>query len=124
MAIDGDRGATLNPAVYERRPFIATYIMASRPMGVLYVGSTSNLYQRVAQHRQRRLEGFTKDHGCGMLVWFQPFERMTSARRREAALKGWNRPWKMELIERTNPEWRDLYPFLIGEEPDPRIPPL
>ncbi len=106
----------------ERRPFIATYIEASRPFGVIYIGVTSNLYVRGRQHRDGVADGFTKRHGCGMLVWYQPFERITTAIRREKALKSWNRAWKMQLIEQRNPGWADLYPALCGLAPDPRIP--
>ena len=106
-----------------RRPFIATYIQASRPFGVLYIGMTNNLYERSRQHREGDVEGFTRKHGCGILVWYQPFALVTEAIRREKALKSWNRPWKMQLIEQQNPEWLDLYPSLVGLAPDPRIKP-
>ncbi len=106
----------------EKRPLIATYIEASRPFGVVYVGMTSNLYRRGGEHRTGETDGFTKRHGCNILVWYQPFERVTCAIRREKALKRWNRPWKMQLIEARNPDWVDLYPFLVGQQPDPRLP--
>ena len=105
----------------DKRPLIATYIEASRPFGVVYIGMTSNLYRRGAEHRAGKGGAFTKRHRCNILVWYQPFERVTSAIRREKALKRWNRPWKMQLIEQRNPEWRDLYPFLRDEAPDPRL---
>ena len=104
-----------------RRPLIATYIEASRPFGVVYIGMTSNLYRRGREHRDGKIDGFTKRHGCNLLVWYQPYERVTTAIRREKALKRWNRAWKMQLIETRNPDWVDLYPFLCGEAPDPRI---
>lgn len=103
------------------RPFIATYIMASRPFGVIYIGSTSDLYRRGHQHRSEAINGFTKKYHCGMLVWYEPHELMVSAIHRERQLKRWNRPWKMQLIERRNPDWCDLFPFLLGEASDPRI---
>ena len=106
----------------EKRPLIATYIEASRPFGVLYIGMTSNLYRRGGEHRTGEGGGFTKRYGCNILVWYQPFEFVTSAIRREKALKRWNRAWKMQLIEARNPEWRDLYPWLLGQEADPRLP--
>ena len=109
--------------VSERRPFIATYIEASRPFGVLYIGVTSNLYTRGAQHRDGAIDGFSKRQGCNMLVWYQPFELITVAIRREKALKRWNRAWKMQLIEQRNPGWLDLYPSLCGLAPDPRVKP-
>ena len=105
----------------ERRPFIATYIEASRPFGVLYIGMTSNLYERGRQHREGVIEGFTKRRGCNLLVWYERHELVTAAIRREKALKRWNRPWKMQLIEARNPDWVDLYPSLCGTVPDPRI---
>jgi putative endonuclease len=107
--------------VDSRRPLIATYIEASRPFGVVYIGVTSNLYRRGREHREGRTDGFTKRYGCNMLVWYQPYELVTSAIRREKALKRWNRAWKMQFIETRNPGWVDLYPFLCGEAPDPRI---
>ncbi|HYC75750.1 GIY-YIG nuclease family protein [Brevundimonas sp.] len=106
----------------DKRPLIATYIEASRPFGVIYTGMTSNLYRRSAEHRAGEGSAFTKRHGCNILVWYQPFERVTSAIHREKALKSWRRPWKMQLIEQRNPEWRDLCPFLRGEQDDPRLP--
>ncbi len=105
----------------DRRPLIATYIQASRPFGVLYIGMTSNLYRRGREHREGVIEGFSKKHGCGMLVWYESFELVTAAIRREKALKRWNRAWKMQLIEQRNPDWVDLYPSLCGLEPDPRV---
>ena len=101
---------------------IATYMMASRPFGVIYVGMTNNLYRRATDHRLGRVPGFTKTHGCGLLVWCQPFELVVTALRREKALKRWNRAWKMQLIERRNPDWSDLYPWLCEGAPDPRLP--
>ena len=106
----------------DKRPLIATYIEASRPFGVVYIGMTSNLYRRGREHRDGTGSGFTKRYGCNIIVWYQTFERVTAAIRREKALKRWNRAWKMQLIEARNPEWRDLYPFLLGEQPDPRLP--
>ncbi len=103
-------------------PFIATYIQATRPLGVLYTGMTSDLYSRATQHREGMVEGFTRKHGCGLLVWYEQHSFVTEATRREKALKRWNRVWKPELIERRNPDWRDLYPSLMGFEADPRLP--
>lgn len=106
----------------DRRPFIATYIEASRPFGVVYIGMTSNLYRRGSEHRDGTGGGFARRYGCNILVWYQTFERVTAAIRREKALKRWNRAWKMQLIEQRNPDWLDLYPFLLGQQPDPRLP--
>ena len=107
----------------ERRPFIATYILASRPLGVLYTGMTSNLYERIRQHRDDRVEGFARRYGCQTLVWYETHGFVTEAIRREKALKSWNRTWKLELVEKTNPAWQDLYPSLFGLAPDPRVKP-
>ena len=107
----------------ERRPFIATYIEASRPLGVLYIGMTSNLYERGRQHREGLVDGFTRKYGCGLLVWYEQHELVTEAIRREKALKRWNRVWKLEMIERSNPGWVDLFPSLCGLGPDPRVKP-
>ena len=109
--------------ISNRRPLIATYIEASRPHGVLYIGMTANLYERAGEHRTGAFRGFASRHGCGMLVWYQQHEFVTAAIRREKALKRWNRVWKLELIERTNPDWIDLFPSLCGWAPDPRVKP-
>jgi putative endonuclease len=96
----------------ERFPFIAVYILASRPFGVLYVGVTSDLPRRIWEHRNEVLKGFTLEHGCKMLVWYEPFEMMSEAIAREKRIKRWRRAWKYELIERMNEAWADLNPTL------------
>jgi len=108
---------------FERRPLIAAYMTANRPCGVIYIGMTSNLYARGQHHRERNADGFTARYGADILVWFETFERVTSAIRREKALKRWNRAWKIELIERRNPGWLDLYPYVCGLASDPRVKP-
>ena len=90
------------------RPFIATYIMTNFPYGTLYIGVTSNLYQRVRQHRADRFDGFTSENGLHRLVWYQAFETMRPAIQKEKSLKRYLRPWKINLIERDNPHWEDL----------------
>ncbi|GAB2886859.1 GIY-YIG nuclease family protein [Uliginosibacterium flavum] len=85
------------------------YIMASHRNGTLYTGVTSNIVQRVWQHKNNLVEGFTKQHDVHMLVWFEQHETMLSAITREKTLKGWLRTWKLALIEANNPQWRDLY---------------
>lgn len=89
------------------------YLLASRRNGTLYVGVTSNLVQRVWQHRNHLVEGFTKRYGVSRLVWFELHETMASAIRREKAIKEWKRAWKIQLIEETNPEWVDLFESLL-----------
>ncbi|MES2860399.1 MAG: GIY-YIG nuclease family protein [Pseudomonadota bacterium] len=90
------------------RPFIAVYIMTNAPYGTLYIGVTSDLYQRVRQHRADRFDGFTCEHGLHRLFWYQPFESMIVAIQKEKSLKRYLRSWKINLIERTNPDWEDL----------------
>jgi len=85
------------------------YIMASDRNGTLYIGTTSNLVQRVWQHKNDVCEGFTKRYGVHTLVYFEEYVDPQSAITREKQLKKWNRAWKLRLIEGKNPEWRDLY---------------
>ena len=85
------------------------YILASKRNGTLYVGVTSNLLQRVWQHKNDMVEGFTKRYGVHTLVWYESHETMESAIMREKAIKEWKRAWKLRMIERDNPEWLDLY---------------
>ena len=84
------------------------YLLASHRNGTLYVGVTSSLFQRVHQHREGLIRGFTKDYGVARLVWFEQLGTMELAIAREKRIKKWNRAWKIELIEKTNPDWRDL----------------
>ena len=87
----------------------SVYLLASRKHGTLYVGVTSDLVQRVWQHKNGAFEGFTKRYGVHDLVWYEPHDTMFSAIAREKAIKEWKRAWKIELIEAGNSEWRDLY---------------
>ena len=87
----------------------AAYMMANRHNGAIYTGSTSNLVQRTWQHRELLIEGFTKEHGCTRLVWFEMHDDLQDARMREWRIKKWKRSWKIRLIEETNPDWRDLW---------------
>ena len=84
------------------------YILASRRNGTLYVGVTSNLLQRIHQHREGLIPGFTRDYSIKMLLWFEQHATMDAAILREKRIKKWNRSWKLELIEKANPDWRDL----------------
>ena len=90
------------------------YILASRRNGTLYIGMTDDLAKRVWMHRTGLLPGFTKQYGVKMLVWYEQHETRESAFTRERQLKKWNRAWKLALIERTNPTWRDLYGDLLS----------
>lgn len=89
------------------------YLLASERNGTLYVGVTSDLVKRVHQHREGTIDGFTKKYGVKTLVYFEVFSDMESAIGREKAVKKWNRAWKLELIEKENPDWRDLYPEIV-----------
>ena len=92
----------------------AVYMLASRRNGTLYTGVTSDLVRRVWEHRNNLVEGFTKRYGVHSLVYFELHGDMYQAIQREKQIKKWNRAWKIELIEKTNPQWRDLWPSLIG----------
>ncbi len=94
-----------------KRP--AVYLLASRYKGTLYAGVTSDLVQRIWQHKQDMVEGFTKRYGVHSLVWFEMHESMEQAITREKQIKEWKRAWKMELIESENPQWLDLYETLL-----------
>ena len=89
------------------------YILASRHYGTLYIGVTRCLAGRVIQHREEFCEGFTKRYGVKMLVYYEAFEDVRVAIQREKSLKRWPRAWKINLIERDNPHWIDLFPGLI-----------
>lgn len=90
----------------ERQPIV--YLLASKRNGTLYVGVTSNLIDRIAQHRDGTIPGFTADYAVRLLVWFEQHATMEQAILREKRIKKWNRAWKLELIEKANPDWRDL----------------
>lgn len=92
----------------------ATYILASDRNGTRYTGVTSNLVQRIWQHREHLVAGFSKRYEVTQLVWFEPHDTMESAIVREKQIKAWKRAWKIELIEKTNPYWRDLWLETIG----------
>ena len=89
------------------------YILASRRNGTLYVGVTSDLVKRVWEHKSDVVKGFTERYGVHVLVWFEQHDTMESAIAREKAIKEWKRRWKLGLIERQNPEWRDLCPEIV-----------
>lgn len=89
------------------------YLLASRRNGTLYVGVTSDLIKRVWEHRNHVAEGFTKKYRVDKLVWYEQHPSMESAIQREKAIKEWKRAWKLNLIEKTNPKWVDLYETLL-----------
>jgi putative endonuclease len=94
-----------------KRP--AVYILTNKPRGVLYIGVTSDLVKRVWQHRRDVIEGFSQRYRLHELVYFEQCDSMVAAIEREKDLKKWRRAWKIALIEKHNPEWRDLWPDLM-----------
>jgi len=93
-----------------------TYILASAPHGRLYGDMTNGLVARIAQHRSGRGSAVTKRYKVSTLVWFTAFTKPSDAIRREKLIKDWPRQWKINLIERDNPQWLDLFPSLPGTE--------
>jgi putative endonuclease len=93
------------------------YILASKPRGTLYIGITNGIIRRVEQHRAGEASAFTRRYKVHQLVWFQEFADVREAIQREKTMKEWPREWKVNLIERTNPHWDDLYPSLPGVRP-------
>ena len=98
----------LNSVVYVQR-FYYVYILASGRNGTLYIGMTGNLPQRIYEHKIHALPGFTDKYNVDKLVYFERFEDVHEAIKHEKRLKKWERNWKKDLIEKFNPEWRDLY---------------
>jgi putative endonuclease len=95
----------------EHRYFV--YILASKRNGTLYIGVTGNLAGRTHEHKQDLREGFTKKYGIHMLVWFEEFAYIRDAILREKRIKKWRRAWKIELIEKMNPDWTDLFQQVV-----------
>ncbi|MEO8009651.1 MAG: GIY-YIG nuclease family protein [Betaproteobacteria bacterium] len=89
------------------------YILASRRNGTLYVGVTNDLVRRAYEHKNDLVAGFTKHYGVHLLVYYESTSDVASAIQREKHIKKWNRAWKIELIERMNVEWKDLYNEII-----------
>jgi len=94
------------------------YILASRRNGTLYIGVTSDLIKRVWEHKNKLAEGFTEQYDVSNLVYYEHFLDAENAIRREKRLKKYNRKWKTELIEKANPDWKDLYEDLTSGLPD------
>src|SRR6266446_4967531 len=89
-----------------RRFFV--YILSNRRRGVLYIGLTNDLIRRLSEHKAKLVPGFTKTYGVVMLVYYEEYSSVMEARAREATLKRWRRAWKIALIDKFNPDWRDL----------------
>ena len=91
----------------------AVYILASKRNGTLYIGVTSELQKRAWEHKNNLVEGFTKRYEVHRLVYYELCEDMLAAISRAKQMKKWNRAWKLELIERENPEWKDLWDGIV-----------
>jgi len=91
------------------------YIMASERNGTLYIGVTSDLVKRVYEHKTSAVDGFTKKYNIHTLVYYEMADDIRGAIEREKQLKKWNRQWKLRLIEKENPTWKDLYDDLVEE---------
>ena len=89
-------------------------MMTNRRHGTIYIGVTSRLVGRAGEHREGQVPGFTRTHVLKRLVWYEPHESMQAAIQREKSLKKYKREWKINLIERENPNWDDLFPALVG----------
>jgi putative endonuclease len=105
------RGATVFFASIHKSLFMPyyTYILASKKNGTLYIGSTSNLLQRIWQHNNKLIQGFTSQYDVVKLVHFEEFNNISDMAQRERRLKEWKRSWKIDLIMKENPEWQDLF---------------
>ena len=96
----------INSVMLTKQYFV--YILASQQNGTLYVGVTNNLSRRIYEHQHDMADGFTKKYGVKTLVWFEAHEEIEFAIMREKQIKKWNRHWKLKLIEKNNPTWKDL----------------
>jgi putative endonuclease len=114
--IMGSRDKPGNDGRWGMAQISAVYMMASRKHGTLYLGVTSELRNRIAQHREGLIPGFTQRYGVKRLVWYEAYESITVAIQRETSLKRYRREWKINLIEQDNPNWDDLFPQLFMEE--------
>ena len=94
--------------IYIMKKFFV-YMMASKLYGTIYTGMSSELVQRIYQHKNGTFDGFTKQYNVNRLVWYEAHDNAESAIRRERQIKEWKRDWKIKLIEDENPTWRDLY---------------
>lgn len=85
------------------------YVLCSKRNGTLYIGVTSDLIKRIYEHKNNLVDGFTKKYSVHTLVYYETTDNIESAIKREKKLKSWKRKWKLDLIEKMNPEWKDLY---------------
>jgi putative endonuclease len=104
---------TRNPAAIRAYNVFYVYLLASRKQGTLYLGVTRDLVRRIYQHKEKLTPGFTSRYDVRRLVWFEVYDDPTNAIEREKEIKKWRRSWKIALIEKDNPEWKDLYPEIV-----------
>lgn len=89
------------------------YIMSNKQDGVLYIGVTSDIVKRVYEHKNSFVDGFTKQYNLKNLVYYEVYDDIEEAIKREKQLKNWHREWKMELVNKQNPNWKDLYESIL-----------
>ncbi len=89
------------------------YILTSKRNGTLYVGFTSDLSRRIYEYKEKLIEGFTKKYNITQLVYAEEFQNINDAIHKEKCIKKWNRSWKLKLIEEQNPDWKDLYEYIL-----------
>jgi len=89
------------------------YIMSNKPEGTLYIGVTSNIIKRIYEHKNNLVDGFTKQYNLKTLVYYEIFDDIEEAIKREKQLKNWQRNWKIKLIKKQNPNWKDLYEGIL-----------
>lgn len=99
-----------NREIYMKKGYV--YILADKKDGVIYIGVTSDLLKRICEHKNKIVDGFTKNLGVHNLVYYEEYDDNHKAVIREKQMKKWKREWKIRLIEKLNPEWKDLYPDL------------
>jgi len=92
------------------------YILANKKNGTLYIGVTNNILKRTFEHKDKKIDGFTKKYGISKLVYYEHYKDIESAITREKYLKKWNRKWKINLIEKENKNWEDLYEKILKSE--------
>ncbi|HBP26500.1 MAG TPA: GIY-YIG nuclease [Alphaproteobacteria bacterium] len=90
------------------------YILANKPLGTLYIGSTSDLVGRIWQHKHKEIPGFTSKYGVDKLVYYEWHDSLQEMVLRERQLKEWRRNWKIRLVVQRNPDWRDLYTDILN----------
>jgi putative endonuclease len=103
----------MRESTWAKNTVISSISWQASPYGTLYIGVTGNLAGRAYEHREDLMKGFTSKYGVHMLVWFEEHGDVNDAIVREKRLKKWQRAWKIELIEKMNPEWKDLFPEII-----------